>query len=230
MNISIVIPTVKNLEGLKALVESIKTVVVLNNIETIIVANGSTEETKKYVDSLIRPFRLLWFDKALGAPEAYNEGIKRCDGEFILLLNDDVVMLSDEWLELLTKPLESPDVGLTGPLKFTIIDSTKEAFAFWCVMIKRKVFEKIGYLDNIFYPFGFEDVDFCIRASRAGYKLVQVPENVSNKFLEEGPKGKPFPIYHKGSTTVDAFMEYNYVNKGILENRNMKIIIDRYGD
>lgn len=45
--------------------------------------------------------------------------------------------------------------------------------AFLC--IKRGVIEKVGYLDEDFY-FYFEDVDFCERASRAGWKILYCPE------------------------------------------------------
>ncbi|MBF0473916.1 MAG: hypothetical protein HQK93_09340, partial [Nitrospirae bacterium] len=34
---------------------------------------------------------------------------------------------------------------------------------------KRTLIDEIGTLDDIFNPWGFEDVDFCIRAVRAGY-------------------------------------------------------------
>jgi GT2 family glycosyltransferase len=35
---------------------------------------------------------------------------------------------------------------------------------------RRELIERIGYLNEMFNPYGFEDVDFCIRALRAGYK------------------------------------------------------------
>lgn len=35
---------------------------------------------------------------------------------------------------------------------------------------RRELVDRIGYLDERFSPYGFEDVDFCIRAMRAGYR------------------------------------------------------------
>jgi len=46
-----------------------------------------------------------------------------------------------------------------------------------CLLIKREVIEKIGKLDERFFIYG-EDADWCVRASRAGYKLVYVPSSV----------------------------------------------------
>lgn len=55
-----------------------------------------------------------------------------------------------------------------------------------CLMIKREVIEKIGLLDDNFFAF-FEDLDWNIRAQRAGYQSVYVPSAV---------------IWHKGSNTI----------------------------
>jgi N-acetylglucosaminyl-diphospho-decaprenol L-rhamnosyltransferase len=44
------------------------------------------------------------------------------------------------------------------------------------LMIRRDVWEKLGGLDESFYPIWFEDVDFCRRALDAGYRIEYVPE------------------------------------------------------
>lgn len=44
-----------------------------------------------------------------------------------------------------------------------------------CIMIKRELFEKIGKIDETYFIYG-EDVDFCIRARRAGYKIFFDPD------------------------------------------------------
>jgi GT2 family glycosyltransferase len=43
-----------------------------------------------------------------------------------------------------------------------------------CVLVKREVVETIGILDTAYYIYG-EDVDWCIRAFRAGYRLMFEP-------------------------------------------------------
>lgn len=45
------------------------------------------------------------------------------------------------------------------------------------MLVRREVFEKIGFFDEKFFAY-LEDVDFCIRASRAGYKLLFVPQSI----------------------------------------------------
>ena len=47
-----------------------------------------------------------------------------------------------------------------------------------CLMlIKREVFEKVGFLDPKYFLY-FEENDFCQRAKKAGYKLLYVPRSV----------------------------------------------------
>ncbi len=46
-----------------------------------------------------------------------------------------------------------------------------------CMLVKRQVIERIGMLDEAYYIYG-EDADFCVRASRAGFRLLYVPAAV----------------------------------------------------
>jgi len=42
------------------------------------------------------------------------------------------------------------------------------------LLARREVFEKIGYLDPVFAAY-YEDTDFCMRARRAGFRVVYAP-------------------------------------------------------
>ncbi len=44
------------------------------------------------------------------------------------------------------------------------------------LMFRRDVWQKLGGFDEGFFPIWFEDVDFCLRAVEAGYKIRYVPE------------------------------------------------------
>ncbi len=64
-----------------------------------------------------------------------------------------------------------------------------------CLLIKRKVFEKIGLLDERYFLF-FEDADFCLKAKKAGFKIALEPKSMIIHKLSEG-KEKPLrSIYH----------------------------------
>ena len=43
-----------------------------------------------------------------------------------------------------------------------------------CQVIRREVFDEIGLLDEKYF-FGYEDIDFCYRAKKKGWKIVYYP-------------------------------------------------------
>jgi len=43
------------------------------------------------------------------------------------------------------------------------------------MFLKKELVKKIGLFDDIFSPIYYEDSDFCIRARRAGYKVIYAP-------------------------------------------------------
>ena len=43
-----------------------------------------------------------------------------------------------------------------------------------CMLVKREVFERIGYLDEKYFLY-LEDLDFCVRAKKAGFKILFEP-------------------------------------------------------
>jgi GT2 family glycosyltransferase len=47
------------------------------------------------------------------------------------------------------------------------------------LMLRRDALERVGLLDEEFYPLWFEDVDLCLRLARAGYTLRYAPAAVA---------------------------------------------------
>ena len=60
--------------------------------------------------------------------------------------------------------------------EFNIQDSRKyesrDKLIGFCLLIKREVINKVGLLDEQFFPGNFEDDDYCMRILEAKYKLV----------------------------------------------------------
>ena len=63
-----------------------------------------------------------------------------------------------------------------------------------CMLIRKKVFEKIGFLNEKYFLF-FEDPDFCLRAKKAGFKVALEPKSMMIHNLSEG-KNKPFYYFY----------------------------------
>lgn len=71
---------------------------------------------------------------------------------------------------LITRLLARYDV----PMRVSEERSFPEWTSFACVMIRREVFEQVGLLDDGFFMY-FEDVEFCFRACRAGWRILHDP-------------------------------------------------------
>ena len=218
MKVSIVIPTYNHCEDLlKPCIESILKYTDLSDTEIIVSANGCKDNTKEYVEELhrkfalkdvatgaINPITLIWEEKAVGFSQAVNNGILASTGDYVVLLNNDVVLLQQPkngWINMLLEPFKDDAVGLTGPILGPSEPAGRHFIIFFCVMIKREVIQKVGLLDLVFTPGGGEDTDYCIRAEDLGYKLVQVP-SVNQLKMGDGLLLGGFPIYHKGEATM----------------------------
>jgi FkbM family methyltransferase len=227
---SIVIPTYNHCDDLlRPCIESIEKYTDLSNVEVIIVANGCTDNTRAYAESLGPNYKLVWIQNSAGYTKATNEGIRVAKGEYVILMNNDIELLAQEknkWLQLLEQPFSDKSTGVTGPVKFSwdCGGVNREAMAFWLVMMKRELFDKIGILDEVFSPGMGEDGDFCVRAVEHGYKLVSVPNDVTGEFTE-GIKNFGFPIFHKGNGTFADNVE----SKNAVIDRNNRILADRWG-
>ena len=188
---SVVIPTYNNCEKyLKPCIDSIIKYTEMTSIELVISANGCTDNTDAYLlylQTAIPNCKVVWNDYPLGFAKATNEGIKVASAEKIVLLNNDTVLLEqtkNRWLERLHTHNITSVLTQYSPI-------TNQKFGvFFCTMIDKKVFDVIGLLDESFDIGGCEDIDFCYRADKAGFSLVDV-----------GWKGD-FPIYHAAEGTV----------------------------
>lgn len=212
--INIIIPTYNNLEKcLIPCIDSILKYTSIDNVNFVVVANGCTDGTHKYLTDIRIPF--IKFDNPLGFSKAVNAGINHDrTADYYIILNNDTFLLDqlqDTWVNILLDPfLKDESIGITGPIRNFSPEANHDFIIFFCVMISKKVIDTIGLLDESFGVGGGEDTDYCIRAKRAGFKYVQVPKET---LLHSG-NGRmigTFPIYHDGEATVhDKSLVPNY--------------------
>jgi len=215
--ISIIIPTYNHLEPcLKPCVTSmLKTN--LRDSEVVIVCNGCKDGSEDYVKSLGKPFRLVSTPEALGYTKAINLGIVASNGDKLVLMNDDNVILDwgQNWLQILEDPLDKENLVMAGSSK-DVWAKGMPFLVFSLVMIRRKTLYEFGLLDEAFNPGAGEDCDFSLKCLQKGYKYRQVPKEFDCWKTE-------FPMWHAGHVTCCGVPNWDKTAA-----RNTKILEDRY--
>ena len=69
------------------------------------------------------------------------------------------------------------------------------------IMIPNRVFQKVGLFDEGFYPLYFDDFDFCLRVTKAGFKIIYLEDAVfwhgGGKTTEKLPSKKVIFWWYK---------------------------------
>ncbi|SFD56438.1 Glycosyltransferase, GT2 family [Sharpea azabuensis] len=116
--ISIIIPNKDHIDDLKTCIESIKNHTSYKNYEIVIVENNSVEEqTFTYYHSLESHYdnlTVVHYPDKFNYSAINNFGVQYANGEYYLLLNNDVEVMNDDWLEELLGSCQQTDVGAVG--------------------------------------------------------------------------------------------------------------------
>lgn len=136
-----------------------------------------------------------------GFPTACNQGLRAARGEYLVLLNNDAVVTHDWLDQLIALAESDPQIGQAGPMSnyaappqlvehvpYADLDAMHRFAGHWreahrgqwfttgklsgfCLLMKRRVFESLGGLDERFGLGFFDDDDLALRAKRAGFSL-----------------------------------------------------------
>lgn len=111
--VSIIIPS-DNLENIKKTLSSISENTLYKKYEVIVVTNSKIIEKLKSL-SYASNILLIAFDKVFNFSEKCNVGAKHASGEIIVFFNDDVRVVSQDWIEMILEGFIHPNVGIVGP-------------------------------------------------------------------------------------------------------------------
>ncbi len=116
--ISIIIPNKDHAEDLRRCIDSIMTRSSYDNYEIIVVENGSTTpEIKEYYDELAEApiVKIIEVKQdSFNFSELINKGAEAADGDYLLLLNNDIEVITRDWIEELLMYGQREDVGAVG--------------------------------------------------------------------------------------------------------------------
>jgi len=163
-----------------------------------------------------RDRHILLNEENLGFAAANNQGLALASGDYLVMLNNDTYV-TPGWISTLVRHLRCKEkLGMVGPVTNNIgnearidirYDSMDEMLkvagkytrghagkltalrtaAFFCVMMRREVYQRVGPLDEEFGIGFFEDDDYCRRVEEAGWTIacaddVFVHHNLSASF------------------------------------------------
>lgn len=194
MKTSVVIPAYNAEDFINEQIEAL-----LNNSllpdEIIVSDNGSTDQTRNIVQSWGRKnslVRCVDSSARRGVSYARNVGCSAAQGDSLLICDADDIVSSD-WVEKIVEALNDSDMVGAGYQTLLlneelgcyqldeinvsqphVVEGTPYLLG-GNIGFKRTVMDTIGGFDSS-YQGGHDEVDFCLRAIRAGFKLGWIAE------------------------------------------------------
>ncbi|OGD85840.1 hypothetical protein A2164_00235 [Candidatus Curtissbacteria bacterium RBG_13_35_7] len=231
--ISIIFP---NYNGGQNPLECLSSIEKLNypksKLETIIVDNHSTDESITKIKKQYLWVKIIELKKNLGFAGGINKGIKKANGTYLFITNDDILFEKNSLKILVSysQKHENCILGgkqvnpqtkkfIAGGRKFSLLTgiqtNIKARSPVVCdqvdgcaMLIPKKVINKIGMFDEEFYPVYGEDLDLCLRAIKAKIKIIYYPKAI---------------FFHNPSQTVSKLPLHNVYYYGF-KNR-LKVMI-----
>ena len=212
--VSLIIPTRNGLKLLRQCVQSILNKTTYANFEILIVDNGSDDAaTLRYLKGLSADnrIRVLRDDRPFNYSQLNNTAVLQARGDVLGLINNDIEVISPDWLTEMVGHAVRPGVGAVGARLWYSDDTLQhagvvlglEGFAGHvhrylprgnvgycgraaltqsfsavtgaCLVVKKSSYLQVGGLNEVDLPIACNDIDFCLKLLRAGYRNLWTP-------------------------------------------------------
>ncbi len=159
--VSIIIPNKEHKNDLKRCIDSIRKKTKYTNYDIVIVENGSqSDEIKQYYKEISKQsgIKVIEWDKGFNFSAINNYGVKNVDGEYIILLNNDVEIISESWIDEMLTYAQLPEVGAVGCILYYPDDTVQHAGVILGIggvaghSHKHFKSSQRGYNDRMLYP------------------------------------------------------------------------------
>lgn len=198
--IDIIVPVWNCLDKTKKFIESLSDQDNFNLIVIDNGSDKETKDFLSTLFVKLDSFNLISNKENLGYVKAVNQGLEISQAPIILLANNDIILPKKLLVELekslnvfdIVAPLtnNSGSRSDTRLIEFdgcqdidcindfasnlynNVADIKEVDFVYGhCMMMKREVVKRIGFLDERFGIGNYDDVDFCMRAKEAGFRI-----------------------------------------------------------
>ena len=115
--VSLIIPTKNSKELVKACIESIREKTIYKNYEILLIDNGSDEEASiRYFETLaeLPEVHVLNYPGPFNYSAINNFGVKHAKGQVVGLINNDIEVISPDWLTYMVGHVMRDDIGCVG--------------------------------------------------------------------------------------------------------------------
>jgi glycosyltransferase involved in cell wall biosynthesis len=242
--VSVIIHTRNGLHLLRKCIQSIRKLTTYPNYEILVVDNGSDDaETLAYFNKANvaeQGFRIIRIEESVNVSALNNKAVKEAKGEFLAFVNNDIKVISSDWLHEMIGLAMQEGIGAVGAKLFYPDDTIQHAgiviglgldgiagcahsglrranrgyfgragltnsfsaVTAACMVVRKALFEKMGGFDEMNLPIAYNDVDFCLRLTEAGYRNVFTP--FAQLYHEESAsRGKPLTSREQQQATAE---------------------------
>ncbi|WP_175750723.1 glycosyltransferase family 2 protein [Burkholderia anthina] len=231
--VSLLVPTRDKKDVTELAIRSILEKTTYKNYEIIIIDNGSVEpETIEFFTDIQKEdsrIRVIGYDYPFNYSAINNFGFKHARGEIIGLVNNDVEVISADWLTEMVSHAIRPEIGCVGAKLYygngTIqhggviiglggvaghshkhfsgshagyfnrlkIVQNLSAVTAACLLVRRDIYTEVNGLNERDLTVAFNDVDFCLKVRRAGYRNLWTPyaELFHHESISRGSEDNP---------------------------------------
>lgn len=268
--VSLVIPTYNGYEITKQAIDSILNKTKYSNFEILLVDNNSDDEKSlNYFKSLEynERVRVLRYPFPFNYSSINNFAVKHAKGEIIGLINNDVEVISNEWLTEMVSHCLREDIGCVGAKLYYPNDTIQHAGIILgiggvaghshkyfprhnhgyfsrlkvvqnlsavtaaCLLVRKSVFEQVNGLNENDLTVAFNDVDFCLKVQKAGYRNIWTPyaELYHHESISRGAEDNPEKIA-RFNKEVDYMKETwsDILTKDPAYNMNLTLVHENF--
>ena len=188
--------------------------------EIVVIDNGSADGSGAWLQG-VPGIRLILNEQNRGCAAGWNQGVAAATGEWIVVLNNDVIV-TEGWIRGMLDAAAALGLDVVTPAiregqaDYDLAAWSRDFVARMrgvhrlgaadgiCFMVHRRVFDAVGTFDEHFRIGQFEDIDFFRRVRLAGFRL--------------GVTGGAF-LHHFGSVTQKAIRKAPAAGGYAAENR-----------
>ncbi len=180
--VSIIIPTLNRYDYLRDVLRDLEEQD-YKNFEVIVV-----DQTDPFQESFYQGWQLnmrYWYQEEKALWKARNEAIQKAKGDWILLYDDDS-RIDSNWISEHLKTLDFFQADISSGVSLSVVGAEipkHYSYFRWSdqldtgnVLLKKTIFQEIGYFDLQFEKQRMGDGEFGLRAYLKGYKNISNPK------------------------------------------------------